>query len=186
MQLDEDGEMSVESAEFLGCWIYCTFADVSSMDKVSGAAAEYAAILALAKYIDANAGTTYESQLNISDDPRDDADAVLAAIQASEVEDVQTAYAAYYTDPETGFAPYYNDAMAFLTYMQGVSDSSDNLLQNTDLGNNQYFVDGYVFDYVNSYLSISDVLAGADFEGSAMAFFFVGDDIVCMFTEGNN
>ena len=76
--------------------------------------------------------------------------------------------------------------MAFLTYMQGVSDSSDNLLQNTDLGNGQYFVDGYVFNYVNSYLSVSDVLANGDFDGSAMAFFCVGDDIVGMFSANND
>ena len=185
VQLDEEGEMSEQGAAFMEGWMTNNF-EGSSMDPVSAAAAKYASILALAKYVDAEAGTTYEDQLNVSDDPRDDADAVLAAIQTSSDTDVQNALASYYEEDADGEIGVYNDAMAFLTYMQGVSDSSDNLLQNTDLGNGQYFVDGYVFNYVNSYLSVSDVLANGDFDGSAMAFFCVGDDIVGMFSANND
>jgi len=185
VQLDEDGEMSEEGAAFMQGWFTNNF-EGTSMDPVSAAAAKYASVLALAKYVDSKAGTSYESQLNISDDPRDDADIVLAAIQNSTDDDVENALSTY-RDGENGeIGVFYNDAMAFLTYMQGVSDSSDNLLQNTDLGNGQYFVDGYVADYVNSYLSVSDILADDDFDGSAMAFLCVGDDIVCMFSESNN
>ena len=183
VQMDDEGNMSPEGETFIAGWAANNF-DGASMDPVAAAAAKYASVLALAKYVDSKAGTTYENQLNVSADPRDDADLVLAAIQSSDNSDVQNALITYYAEGENGeIGAFYNDAMAFLTYMQGVSDSSDNLLQNTDLSNGQYFVDGYVSDYVNSYLSISDVLAGADFEGSAMAFFFVGDDIVCMFSE---
>ena len=185
VQLDEEDNMSEESAAFMEGWMTNNF-EGTSMDPVSAAAAKYASILALAKFVDAKAGTTYENQMNVSADPRKDAEIVLNAIKTSEDTKVQNALGSYFEGEDGEPGPFYNDAMAFLTYMQGVSDSSDNLLQNTDLSNGQYFVDGYVSDYVNSYLSISDVLAGADFEGSAMAFFFVGDDIVCMFTEGNN
>ncbi len=182
VQMDDEGNMSPEGETFIAGWATNNF-DGASMDSVTAAAAKYASVLALAKYVDAKAGTTYENQLNISADPRDDADLVLTAIQSSDNSDVQNALVTYYEGENGEIGAFYNDAMAFLTYMQGVSDSSDNLLQNTDLSNGQFFVDGYVADYVNSYLSISDVLADADFEGSAMAFFFVGDDIVCMFSE---
>ena len=184
VQLD-DGEMSEEGAAFMQGWYTNNF-EGTSMDPVSAAAAKYASVLALAKYVDSKAGTSYESQLNISDDPRDDADIVLAAIQNSTDEVVENALSTYRDGEDGEIGVFYNDAMAFLTYMQGVSDSSDNLLQNTDLGNGQYFVDGYVFNYVNSYLSISDVLAAGDFDGSAMAFFCVDGDIVCMFSESND
>lgn len=184
VQFDEEGQLTDDAMAFLMGWMACDFSS-TNLDGVSKAAAKYASVLALAKYVDGAAGTTYENELNVSADPRDDADAVLAEIQASTEPAVVAAREAYIADTaDDQPGPFYNDAMAFLTYMQGVSDSSGNLLQNTDLNNGQYFTDGFVQSYVNSYLSVGEVLSGANIQGNAMAFVYAGGNVVPMFSEG--
>ena len=153
-------------------------------DGVTNKAAEYASVLALATYVDKQVpGSNFAAQMYKEDmDPRTVAKTVREAIKTSEDAKVQAAWQAYTVgDEENGvLAPSQQDYIAFLAYMQGVTDSSDSLLNDRDLSSNNYFNDGYVAGYVKNYISISDVLTGLDIQGNVLVFVYDGNMVACM------
>lgn len=159
---------------FLTAWVTNSVPSAGSFDVVTGSAAQYASIYALATYIDKNSGTTYATQMNedTSGDPLKTAANVLAAIQGNN--DVSDSYSRYQDEVAV------NDAISFLAYMQGLDASTDSLMQSTNLMNSDYFVDGYVADYVNDYITVSDVLTANGNSGSSFAFLYTGEDVRCM------
>ena len=167
---------------FIEAWRSFDFSNTSGFDTATTAAAQYASIYALATYIDnATKGTDnpsdYTAQMNVpSSDPRIVANQVLADIKNSSNDAVVSAYNTYSNDFNSG----YNDAVSFLAYMQGLTSSAGSLMQNTNLTNGQYFVDGYVADYVCNYINLSDVLTANGSSGSTLAFIYTGDEVLCM------
>ena len=153
--------------------------DGDSWDPASKYAAEYAKTYALATYIDSRAGTDYAERMDAAGDPRNVGQQVLAEIKGSGDPAIQDAYDAYY-DESNGEPQAFKDAVSFLTYMQGVSSTSDSLMSSTDLNNKGYFVDGYVANYVNNYISVSDVLLATGSTGNIFTFVYTGSEIVCM------
>ena len=193
---DELGNVNIVDLEnagaseinFLNCWIenkdddgnVLTFAGNSNWDVASNAAAEYARIYALATYIDMTTKTTdYATQMDAAGDPRTVGATVLSSIKGSTDANVQAAYASYY-DSSNGQTEAYKDAVSFLAYMQGVSNSADSLMGSTDLNNSSYFTDGFVSDYVSNYISLGDILAATGANGNAFTFVYTGEKIVCM------
>ena len=170
--------------EFLNNWCLpddsdTSFKGTSTWDMASAEAAEYARVYALATYIDKQSGgtTNYLKDLEVTGNPCQAAVDVLAAIKNDA--SVKAAYDAYYEDDGEGSIAY-NDAVAFLAYMQGVTDSSDSLLKNTDLRSDNYYNDGYIADYVYNYMDLSDALTANGVSGSAFAFIYTGTEILCM------
>lgn len=170
--------------EFLNNWCLPDYSDTSfkgtsTWDLASAEAAEYARVYALATYIDKQSGgsTNYLQELEVEGNPCLAAVDVLAAIKNDA--SVETAYDAYYDD-SNGDSIAYNDAVAFLAYMQGVTNSSDSLLKNTDLHSDNYYNDGYIADYVYDYVDLSDALTANGGSGSSFAFIYNGVEIRCM------
>ncbi len=181
IDFDSEDETDIANNEaFIGGWSSFDFDAVTGFDGATKAAAEYASIYALATYIDnqtkETSKTNYAAQMDAAGDPRDVADTVLAAIKGSTDTNVTAAYSTYQSEGKG-----MEDMSAFLTYMKGLNSSTDSLMQNTNLMNGNYFMDGYVADYVNSYIDISDIItAGGANGGNVLAFYYVNGEIRCM------
>lgn len=85
----------------------------------------------------------------------------------------------YKTPAEDVKTPAANDAEAFLTYMEGLSETVDTLVQNTDLNSGNYFNDGYMQQYVENYISVGQILASIGDANNAFVFIYDGNDVVC-------
>lgn len=160
-------------AEFLMSWMNNSSPNTQNFDVVTGSATQYASIYALATYIDKNTGNTnYVEQLEQKGDITilSDATAILASMK-SEQSDLCSAY----MNDEA-----YKDAVSFLAYMQGLDASTDSLMQKTDLMSNDYFVDGYVANYVNDYITVSGILTANGDSGNSFVFLYTGEDVRCM------
>ena len=182
--VDPEENEEAKAFAFLECWVgaedSAKFAGNSNWDVASNAAAEYARVYALATYIDTTTRTTnYAEQMNEAGDPRTVGNTVLNAIQTSSDPNVQAALTSYY-DETNGNSEAYKDAVSFLAYMQGVSNSADSLMGSTNLNNSTYFTDGYIASYVNNYISLCDIMAEAGAQGNAFTFIYTGEEIVCM------
>ena len=163
---------------FATSWMQMNFSQMG-WDPVSTVAAKYAAVLALATYIDGQAGTNFADDLG-GDHATilNNQNAVWTAMTTSTDPNVQAAGAAYYGDLSSS-APYYADAMSFIGYMQGVSSSTDSMMASNSLTNGDYFSDGNVLNYVKDYVSLSDVIP-TDAANGALVFYFNGESVSCL------
>ncbi len=157
--------------------------DASGWDMASIEAANYASTVALAAYVDKytrenytepSSWTSYSSDSLLNGDQTnilDNREALYNNIMNSESEAVQAALEAYMGDGDAT-SPCYKDAMAFLAYMQGVSESASSMIGDGGLNSSGYFENN--IDYVTNYVSLSDVLINANVTSDAIVFFFDG------------
>lgn len=169
---------------------------VAEDDAVANNAAQYSMVLAMATYLDKQTAnsenpTSYVAALNVDDETlQSNPKAILTTMNSVYTDmttnaNVSTLVDAYMGVDENGEvvdknAQGYTDAMAFLAYMQGVEDSSDNMLANNNIYSNNFFNDGTVLNYVQNYVSIGAILSENNVDGNAFAFIFDGNDIVCV------
>lgn len=180
IDLESENENDIEKNEaFMTAWSTFNFDGISGFDPATKAAAEYASIYALATYIDTQTAetskTNFAAQMDAAGDPRTVADTVLSSIKNSTDANVKTAYNDYVNNG-IGLA----DMGSFLTYMQGLSSSSDSLMQDTNLMDSGYFTSGYVADYVNSYMDLSEIITAGGNSGNVIAFVYSGGVVRCM------
>jgi len=71
----------------------------------------------------------------------------------------------------------YSDCMAFLAYMGGLDNSTDSLMADTNLSAENYYGDGNIHNYINSYIDTGRVLANCP--DGAMAFTFSNGKVLC-------
>ena len=157
------------------------FVDNLGMDSVSAAAAEYAAALSLAQYIDGKTAGTADATNFASRLENHGATNIVTNKDAllGEMGDFMGSRDALIEDFENS-AQYKNDAMAFLAYMSGVSSSSDSLIENEGLAGDNYFTNGNVLSYVQDYVAIGNALVGANADNGAFVFVFNGETVSCL------
>ena len=162
----------INTTQFVKRWKAGKLNEYTEWDKPTREAAQYAMVYAAATYIDTLPGstTTYRQQMEgtATDILQKCAD-VLTAMKGT------TEFETYKNNGQME-----KDAKAFLTYMQGLSSSADNLTSTTDLTNNNYFGDGIVMSYVNDYVSLNDVMSKVDAKDGAFVFYFNGEHVVCL------
>lgn len=185
----EDNFAKVWHSSFSGGRI--TLPDFESVldDDLSKPSAQLAFAEAVASYFDAalNNGGTYVGMLRTA--KGSGSKSALKTAMESVVSDINTKMASdeavllaamnYYgvtADPDGNpiEAPAestraYQDAMAFLAYMQGITEASDSMIANTDLSKEDYYTDGTVLNYATDYVNLSGALNGED---DAFAFYY--------------
>lgn len=152
---------------------------VYEMDNVSKAAIEYAAVLSLAKHIDKkNEGVAgYTSFASKLENFAGEGKSILENKNAVRAEMLT------YMEKNPTVAEDYDftsDSQAFLAYMNGVTQSSDSLLENENLYKDNYFSDGTVSSYVKDYVSMGEVLAGTSAPNGAFVILYNGAEVRCM------
>ena len=162
---------------YLDAWFTNNFSNLG-WEPIVQEAASYAMVLAVATYVDANAGTTFCSQLGGgANEILSNRSNVFGAIAASTDPAVQTALSTYIANDYSSLMA--KDAMAFAAYMQGVSSSSDSMIKNSSLTNGDFFTDGTVLSYVNNYVSLGNVMP-SDATNGAFVFYFDGTTVACL------
>lgn len=157
---------------FVDAWVEGDFSSVDGIDAVSQMAAQYAMTLAYAKQADKIAGTSYYTDLltNGVNESAGDANKVMTSMNVV-MDEIFTK-----ADSDPAFGASINeyidqgsatDAKAFLAYMDGVTSSSNSILDSNDLNKQNFFTDGNVLGYVDNYFDASDYLQNAP-EGSVV------------------
>ena len=184
---DDITKANLNPEQFVTCWSNylqgrpADFEGTLGMDPVSAAAAEYAAALSLAQYIDnATKGTegatnfAYRMENHGETQIVDNKNALLGEMGAF-MGSNPTIASGFVTSNQSK-----NDAMAFLAYMNGVTSSSDSLIKNEGLAGENYFTDGKILSYVQDYVAIGDALVGANAQNGAFVFVFNGESVSCL------
>lgn len=178
---DDITKANVDRDTFAENWVnYVGNPDVTEfgyeMDYASKAAVEYAAVLSLAKHID-NKNEGKEGYVPFASKLENYEGSIL-----TNKNNVRLELLDYMEEnPEVAADYNYNtDAKAFLAYMNGVTQSSDSLLKNESLYNDNYFGDGTVSSYIKDYVSLGEVLAGVDAEDGVFLFYFNGESVSCL------
>lgn len=158
----------VTEAQFWLRWKTNGLRNIEGWDTATKEAASYAMVYAAATYVDNQTGTTtYRQEMEGEFDTIiNNGRSVLDRIK----NDHADVWATYYGNGDNA-SPMYKDAMAFLTYMQGVSTSADSLTSKTDLTNSNYFNDGTVLSYVNDYVSMGEAIQNLNVANGAFVFY---------------
>ena len=151
-----------------------------ALDVLSSTAANYACALAWAKYADSQTGgDKYTSMLTngVGEDGEKQDELIntnMASVIEAIVSDNSFNYEAYYEEivGSTGKTQAEIDAMAFLSYMDGITSSSGSILEGNDVSKKDFFTDGNVLNYVDNYFNASDYLQNAP--DGAMVFIYDG------------
>ena len=149
---------------------------------------EYAFTLALAKHADSlvgNGSTTYTDMLTegVNVDGANNKAVIngnISAVQNAVFSNttIEDGINEYFSGTADGSDPQVaTDALAFLAYMDGVSGSSDSILENNSLYKENFFNDGTMMSYVNSYFDAGNLLQGAP-EGEAIALIYNGTEVI--------
>ena len=179
---------------YLDAWTEACFGDVSKLSTAFGGevftaySAGYAAVLGMATYVDSKiAEPKYVAMLTL--DASIDGQSALAS-RLSEVgaamDDEQNALVEEYLGIDSSGeqviagSRMQTDAMAFISYMEGVEKSSGSMFENNDIYSDNYFGDGTILNYVQNYIDIGTILSNLGVTGAAFVFIYDGTNVVCM------
>lgn len=174
---------------------------VSGEDQVANEAAKYSLALGLATYLDNTTKdtadpTSYVLSLEVDEDTLESnpkeilnrMDALLEDVYGRDGDNVaalRDQYLGVTFDEEGNLAAVnkdaqgYKDSMAFLSYMDGVENASDTMLETYDIYNANYFGDGTMASYVQNYIDTGAVLSGLNISEDAFVFVYDGINVVC-------
>lgn len=161
-------------ASFTTAWQSMDIGHFNTMyesDAFSSNAAHYAQVLALATYVDnQTAGATNYVSLLGSDSGAQGKEILtnVNTVLESIAKNNATEAGAYMTSDQSK-----SDAMAFLTYMNGITSSADSLFEDTDLNSEHYYNDGTLLNYVTDYMDAANALQNSGITAQDGAFVFI-------------
>ena len=166
--------LEVTDEEFYMAWVASDFSSIT--DSVSAAAVKYASVLSKAQYLDSlDENNNYVSRLEAAEGTAMISVADTLAIEMRNAEGQEGYYGTFDGGQVDTTSAAYADAMAFKAYMKGMTSAKDDLMEKTNLSNNDYFTDGTVLGYVTNYVNVGNILSELNTENGFVFYYANGE-----------